>query len=360
LQENFFQFDEFVLGTDKSGKAWENLLIGMQYQQSPAMDASMANNVLDFLFCENNCKLPGGHGQDLAARNIQRGRDHGLQPYVKFREFCGLAVPDDWNDRPLDISETSWKNLQKVYNDVHDIDPFTGGLSENAVEGGLVGETFACIIGLQFAWLKDGDRFFFTHSAANGDNDAIGLPPQVKDAIINRNLGDVICDNTDAWIVPTEVMRFTEENQDYTGSTKICKERNKLEYSDLIELLPSTPIGITTATPATTTDSTPAKTTETTPSTTTGTTPGTTAMTANLTGWQTGWCNDKSGVDQNSGVKSLGVKDSREQCLVDCKKEADATGCEFEQTHGKCWVHTKDVGSGDGIDLSYHCFVFPE
>merc|ERR1739838_195088 len=62
-------------------------------------------------------------------------------------------------------------------------------------------------------------------------------------------------------------------------------------------------------------------------------------------GWQTGYCNDKSGADQNSGVKYLGAKDSKEQCLVDCKKEAGATGCEFHPQQ-RCWVHTNDVGAG--------------
>merc|ERR1719153_219747 len=71
-------------------------------------------------------------------------------------------------------------------------------------------------------------------------------------------------------------------------------------------------------------------------------------------GWQAGWCNDKSGADQNSGGKSLGPKDSKEQCLVDCKKEAGATGCEFHPQWG-CSVHTKDVGAGSG-DSPYQCF----
>ena len=53
LMGNFFQFQQFVIGDDTSGKAWHNLLQGISSQQSPAMDASMNNNVLDFLFCDD-------------------------------------------------------------------------------------------------------------------------------------------------------------------------------------------------------------------------------------------------------------------------------------------------------------------
>ena len=35
--------------------------------------------------------------------------------------------------------------------------------------------------------------------------------------------------------------------------------------------------------------------------------------------WQNGWCNDKSGARQNSGVRKLGAKESTEECLLACK-----------------------------------------
>ena len=33
---------------------------------------------------------------DLVALNVQRGRDHGLAPYVKWRQLCGLRSVKSW------------------------------------------------------------------------------------------------------------------------------------------------------------------------------------------------------------------------------------------------------------------------
>ena len=63
----------------------ESIFLGIINDVSSKTDMSIGNELQN--------KLPAGvpfQLMDLAATNIERGRDHGLQSYTKYREFCGL------------------------------------------------------------------------------------------------------------------------------------------------------------------------------------------------------------------------------------------------------------------------------
>lgn len=101
---------------------------------------------------------------DLASLNIQRGRDHGLPPYVQWREPCGLSPIRNFDDLDRVMSPNVARKFKSLYSSVEDIDLFPAGLAEKSVVGGLVGPTFACIIGQQFSNLRRGDRFWYENS----------------------------------------------------------------------------------------------------------------------------------------------------------------------------------------------------
>jgi hypothetical protein len=68
------------------------------------------------------------YGMDLAAINIQRGRDHGIPPYNQWRRACGLTPFQSWSDMVVATSPQSVDHLSTVYEHVNDVDLFTGKL----------------------------------------------------------------------------------------------------------------------------------------------------------------------------------------------------------------------------------------
>ena len=80
----------------------------------------------------------------LSSLNIQRGRDHGLPPYNKFRKLCGLKEAKTFEDLYQDMDKVQVERLKQVYDSVHDIDLFVGGASERKMADALQGPTFTC------------------------------------------------------------------------------------------------------------------------------------------------------------------------------------------------------------------------
>lgn len=98
---------------------------------------------------------------DLAALNIQRGRDHGLPDYNTWRKYCNLSTPNTIEGLREHISNTTvLGRLRDIYGDnPSNIDLFVGGLLEDTLPGSQLGPTFRCIIGDQFKRSRDGDRY---------------------------------------------------------------------------------------------------------------------------------------------------------------------------------------------------------
>ena len=105
----------------------------MANQTAPEFDLAISDSIRNTLFT-NRQHRP----EDLIARNIQRGRDHGIPGYDKLREACGMT--DILGGKaPEEISAGNWRKLMAMYNnDPSQMDGFTAGLAENAPADGMV------------------------------------------------------------------------------------------------------------------------------------------------------------------------------------------------------------------------------
>ena len=207
LGENFFNVKQLLVRFGLTGV--DKLIAGLITQSSQAFDCNMSPQLTNFLFRDSRNPF----GQDLMARNVHRGRDHGLPGYNKWRSFCGKRRICSWNNRPKEIDKYKWAILQQIYDHPDDIDLFAGGIAEDNVPGAVTGPIFNCIKGKQFASLRFGDRFFFTHKEEAGE-----FTHDQLEQIRKRTLADVICDNTRIQTTKTNVFLLASTDRPCTES----------------------------------------------------------------------------------------------------------------------------------------------
>ena len=166
-----------------TGRSW------LWTQVSQAMDGSMTQEVTNHLFQDSDKHW----GLDLAALNMQRGRDHGIPGYNAFREYCGLPRAHTWNELSGAFTNDSLKHFASIYASPDDLDLWTAGVSERPLPGSMVGHVFGCIIGETFRNLRYGDRFWFENPGQPGSFTA----EQLRE-IRKIKLGRLVCDNSDS------------------------------------------------------------------------------------------------------------------------------------------------------------------
>ncbi|NWX05292.1 PERM Myeloperoxidase, partial [Caloenas nicobarica] len=159
-------------------------------------------------------------GLDLAALNMQRGRDHGLPGYNAWRRFCGLSQPQNVEEFSEVLGNSKMaKKFMDLYGTPENIDIWIGAISEPFVAQGRVGPLLACIIGTQFRNLRDGDRFWW-------ENPGVFTPQQLR-ALRKISLSRVICDNTHIKKIPRNAFKVNSYPEDFVD----CQEIEALDLS---------------------------------------------------------------------------------------------------------------------------------
>lgn len=172
---------------------------GMAEQIQQKMDNRIVDDVRNFLFGP-----PGAGGLDLAAININRGRDRGLPSYNKIRQAYGLPINFGFDQ--INPDPEVYQALSSVYSDdINEIDPWVAMLAERPMDGSIFGQTIQRVMEKQFADLRDGDRFFYQNDPLLSDTE--------KDWITNTTFREVVMYNSGVSLMQEnvfEAMPFSE------------------------------------------------------------------------------------------------------------------------------------------------------
>uniref|UniRef100_A0A8D0L207 Lactoperoxidase n=1 Tax=Sphenodon punctatus TaxID=8508 RepID=A0A8D0L207_SPHPU len=153
-------------------------------------------------------------GLDLAALNLQRGRDHGLAGYNAWRGLCGLSQPCNEAElaEVLHNPELAKKFIE-LYGTPDNIDIWVGALAEPFISKGRIGPLLACLIGSQFRKIRDGDRFWWENPRV--------FTPQQRQALSKMTFSPLLCENTHITEVPKDVFKVNRYPRDFVNCTEI-------------------------------------------------------------------------------------------------------------------------------------------
>lgn len=166
----------------------ERWLSRLAYRPVNAIDPRVVDGLREFLFRNRE-----GNGSqqmlDLAALNIQRGRDHGLPDFNRCRQARGIDLPPVGSFAELTGDPWLTERLEQAYGQIEQLDPWVGALSERPAEGRRVGDLLHATLVDQFTRLRDGDFYWFEHDPHLDDED--------RACVRDTTLGDIIMRNAE-------------------------------------------------------------------------------------------------------------------------------------------------------------------
>jgi peroxidase len=197
LKDAFFE----APATFESSGGADSLLRHLTSDASNALDVHIVDDLRNFLDAPPDA-------MDLAAINIQRGRDMGLGTLNETRESLGLTPYTSFDQITHD--QATVQALKVAYNgDINSVDLWTGGLAEDHMSGAMVGQTFGVIIGQQFENLRDGDRFWFQNQ---------GFDAKTLSEIQHTTLSDIIERDTDTQNIQPDAFVFYDRHSGTAGA----------------------------------------------------------------------------------------------------------------------------------------------
>lgn len=111
--EEFLQLHRMLFNPFKLYEAefLEGIMKGALNTSTEKADVYFNKDVTQKLFQQKK----GVCGLDLVSLNIQRGRDHGLPPYIEWRQVCNLGKPESFSDLEGEVDQVTLKRLSQIY-----------------------------------------------------------------------------------------------------------------------------------------------------------------------------------------------------------------------------------------------------
>lgn len=175
LRDVFFSPGAFV------AKGVDAYMRGITKTKAAEIDAGITEDVRDFLLNEGRDRKVQ---LDLAALNIQRGRDHRLPSYNMVRGAYRLRPALSFAD--ITSKPALQAALKEAYGTINRVDAWIGGVSEDHKSGSL-GELFGKIWADEFTRLRDGDRFYFEKKGLFTEAQISKIPS--LNALVGNKLG---------------------------------------------------------------------------------------------------------------------------------------------------------------------------
>ncbi|MEM8547701.1 MAG: peroxidase family protein [Pseudomonadota bacterium] len=185
LRDAFFSAPSILTDED----SLDPVLRGLATQVHQSIDPFIVQDLRNFLFGQ-----PGDGGLDLAALNIQRGRDHGVGTYNDLRIAMGLARYTSFAQITSDTA-VQLALIEAYDGDIDAIDLWVGGLAEDAVAGSQFGPLFQAILVRQFVELRDGDRFWYERYLTARELDQIEATTLARVIRANTGIGGELQDD---------------------------------------------------------------------------------------------------------------------------------------------------------------------
>ena len=179
LADGFFNPSEYYRGgyTDP-------ILRGLVTDEAGEVDEFLSEGVASLLITAPTSVT----ATDLAALNIQRGRDHALPSYRRWERLC---IKKYGIETSFEHSSTVAKfiELYGYYEFRYQMDLWFSGLAEKRLDGSSIGPTFACLLAETFKAVRDGDRFWWENSEV--------FTKSQRYTLSKATLSKVICESSD-------------------------------------------------------------------------------------------------------------------------------------------------------------------